>query len=176
MKDKGTHLNEDQILTSLVEKKDLPEERRRHLENCAVCQDKRTSFLSELEYLGKMAGEFTPRPQRKPVLPARESGRQRFRRLAFVSGFAAAVLVAILCSVILFSDSSKQNKVDLAVQSEVRLHLVEEILDEPALSRHYLDITVTSYSDFDEEFLKFVVPLEEEADSVQNFSVLSSKG
>ncbi|MBW2217613.1 MAG: hypothetical protein JRF34_10555 [Deltaproteobacteria bacterium] len=175
MKDKNIHLTEDQILLSLIDENDLPDEMRCHLEDCTACQDKRTSLLSELEYLGKMAGEFTPTPQKKSVLLVREPGRQRYHFPAFASGLAATVLVVFLCSVILFSDSSKQMKENPAVESEVRLHLVEDILDEPAISRHYLDITLTSDSYFDDEFLEFVIPLEEESNSIQGFSSLSFK-
>lgn len=175
MKDKKIHLNEDQILLSLIDENDLPEEMRSHLENCNACQDKRESLLSELECLGKMAGEFTPEPRKRPILPVRESGRKRYHFPAFATGLASAVLVAFLCNVVLFSDSPEQMKADLSVESEVRLHLMEEILEEPALSGPYLDITQTAYSYFDDEFLEFVVPEEEESNPLQGFSFLSFK-
>lgn len=173
MKDKKIHLNEDQVLLSLVDENDLPEEMRSHLGDCTACQDKRMSLLSELEYMGKMACEFTPTPQKRPILPAREPGRKRYHFPVFATGLASAVLVAFLCSIILFSDSPEQMKADLSVKSEVRLHLMEEILEEPALSGPYLDITQTAYSYFDDEFLEFVIPVEEEFDSVHGINIMT---
>ena len=80
-----------------------------------------------------------------------------------------------MCSVVLFSDSPEQMKASLSVNSEVRLYLMEEILEEPALSGHYLDITQTSYGYFDDEFLEFVVPVGEESNPLQGFSFLTLK-
>jgi len=173
MKDKKIHLNEDQILLSLIDENDLPKEMRSHLENCNACQDKRASLLSELECLGKMAGEFTPEPRQRPILPVRESGRKRYHFPVFATGLASAVLVVFLCSIIFFSGPSEQMNTDLSVKSEVRLHLMEEILEEPALSGPYLDITQTAYSYFDDEFLEFVIPEEEEFDSVHGINIMT---
>ena len=175
MKDKKIHLNEDQVLLSLVDENDLPEEMGSHLEDCEACQDKRASLLSELGCLGKMAAEFTPAPRKRPILPVRESERKKYHFPVFATGLASAVLLAFLCSVVLFSDPPEQIKANLSEKSEVRLHLMEEILEEPALSEHYLDITQTSYSYFDDEFLEFVIPVEEESNHLEGFSFLSFK-
>ena len=120
-----------------------------------------------------MAGEFTPAPRKRPILPVRESGRKRYHFPVFATGLASAVVVAFLCSVVLFSDSPEQMEADLSVKSEVRLHLMEEILEETALSGHYLDITQTSYSYFDDEFLEFVIPVEEGFDSVHGINIMT---
>ncbi len=173
MKEKKIHMNEDQVLLSLIDENDLPKEMRSHLEGCKACQDKRASLLSELECLGKMAGKFTPAPRKRPILPVRESGRKRYHFPVFATGLASAVVVAFLCSVVLFSDSPEQMEADLSVESEVRLHLMEEILEETALSGHYLDITQTSYSYFDDEFLEFVIPVEEGFDSVHGINIMT---
>ena len=122
-----------------------------------------------------MAGEFTPVPRKRPIPPVRESGRKRYHFPVFATGLASAVLVVFLCSIILLSDSPEQMKASLSVNSEVRLHMMEDILDESALSGHYLDITQTSYGYFDDEFLEFVIPVEEESNPLQGFSFLSFK-
>lgn len=175
MKGKNIHLKEDQILLCLVDENGLKEERRRHLEDCAACQDKRGSLLAELKYLGKMADEFTPAPKKKPGLPVRGVARQRFRLPALATGLATGLLVAFLVSVYIFSDSSRQMQTDLTMKGEVRLGLVEDILGESALSEHYLDMTASSYGFLDDEFLEFVVPPEEHADSSQGFLYLTSR-
>ncbi|MFC1824575.1 hypothetical protein ACFL9T_17855 [Thermodesulfobacteriota bacterium] len=170
MKDKTLHPDEDQILRSLVDDHGLPEKTRKHLEDCEACRHLRSSFQSELEFMGKMAGECTPAPLKKPVLPEPKPDRQQKYRLpVFAFGFAAAALVAVLSVFILFSDFSRELGTDLAVKSEVRMHLLEDILNESELSENYLDITSTDVSYFDDEFLEFVIPLEDEPDTARNF-------
>ena len=175
MKDRNTHLKEDQILLCLVDENGLKEEERRHLKDCAVCQDKRGSLLAELKYLGKMADEITPAPKKRPDLPVRGPARQRFRLPAVDTGLATGLLVAFLVSVHIFSDSSRQMQTDLTMKGEVPLGLVEEILVESALSEDYLNMTASSYGFLDDEFVEFVVPLEEMADSSQGFLYLTSR-
>ena len=173
MKGSEIHLNEDKILLSLVDKNDLSEEMRNHLEDCKACRDKRASLLSELECLGKMAGEFTPEPRKRPILQVQETRRKRFHFPVFATGLASAVLVVFLCSVTLLSDSPEQMKTGLSVNSGVRLHMMEDILEEPVLSGHYLDITQTSSNYFDDEFLEFVIPVGEEFDSVNGINIMT---
>ena len=175
MKNKNIHLKEDRILLCLVEENDLTEETRKHLEECPVCQEKRTSLLAELQIVGEMADEFTPAPKKKPDLPVEQPGRQRFRLPILGTGFATALLVAILVSMHLFSNSSSQLQTDLTLEREVRMGLFEEILVESALSEQYLDMTPSSYSFLDDEFLEFVVPLEEPSGSSQGFLYLTAK-
>jgi len=175
MKDKNIHLKEDQILLSLVEENDLSEEKRKHLKKCSVCRERKTSLLTELQHLGEMADAFTPVHKKKPALPVKQPGPQRFRLPILGTGFATAVLVAILVSVHLFSDSSRQMQTDLTLEREVQMGLFEEILVESALSEQYLDMTPSSYSFLDDEFLEFVVPLEEQTGSSQGFLHLTAR-
>jgi len=106
----------------------------------------------------------------------KQPGAQRFRRLPILgTGFATAVLVAILVSVHLFSDSSRQRRVEMTSERDVQMGLFEEILVESALPEQYLDMTPSSYSFLDDEFLEFVVPLEEQTGSSQSFLHLTAK-
>lgn len=175
MKEKDIHLNEDQVLLSLVDQGDLSEEMRNHLGDCKTCRDKRASLLLELESLGKMAGGFTPEPLKRPALPGRKPGRKRFHVPVFATGLASAALVVFLCGIVFFSGPTEQIKTGLSMNSEIRLHMMEDILEESALSGHYLDITQTSHSYFDDEFLEFMIPLEESSNALQGFSFLSFK-
>ena len=166
MKDKNIHLNEDQILLSLVEEHDLSEETRSHLLACLLCQEERTALMSELEHLGEMAKDFSPMPQNKPVLPFRESGHFIFNRPVLSAGFAVVLIIACLWSLTLFIDSSKQMTPGLSTDMKVDLYLMDDILEESALPEYYLDIGVASYTYFDEEFMDFVVPQGEGFNSV----------
>lgn len=165
MKDKSIHLNEDQILLSLVDVNDLSGDRKSHLLACSVCQERKAALMSELEHLGEMARAFVPLPQQKPALVIRESRHPGFRLPVFAAGFAVVLVIACLLSLVLFTDSSKQMTARLSTEMEADLYLVDDILEESALPEYYLDMAVASYSYFDDEFLEFVVPLEEEFNS-----------
>jgi len=166
MKDKSMHLNEDQILLSLADVNDLSEDIKSHLLACPVCQEKKTALMSELEHLGEMAKDFTPLPQQKPVVLFRESRHFSFRLPVFAAGIAVVLVIACLLSLVLFTDSSKQMTARLSTEIEADLYLLDEILEESSLPEYYLDIAVASYSYFDDEFLEFVTPLEEQFNSV----------
>lgn len=167
MKETRAHLNEEQIVLSLVDENDLPEAMRRHLKECLTCRNRRKSLAAELDHLGKMASELAPVPQRKPVVSSRKSRRFSFRFPVFASAVAVLVLAVFLFRVVLFTDSSRQHiDANLATQADVRLYLVGELLAESPLPECYRDITLGSYSYFDDDFLEFVAPLEEHIDSV----------
>lgn len=174
MKEKTNHPDEDQILRSLVDDYDLPEKMRKHLEDCEACRHLKASLQSELQLLGRTAAECTPAPLKRPALPKPEPGSaQKYRLPLFASGFAAAALVAFFGFFILFSDVSEELGTELAVNSEVRMHLLEDILNESELSENFLDITSTDVSYLDDEFMEFVIPLEEEPDTINSFSLRS---
>jgi len=169
MKDKDIHLNEDQILVSLVGEEDLSVEKRRHLLDCDVCQAKRMTLMSELERLGEMARDFAPLPEKKVVIPLREPRHFSFRLPAFAAGLALIVLIASVWSLMFFADSSKQMSqmtAQLSRGTEISLDLVDDILGESILPQYYLDIFAASYSYFDDEFLEFLVPVEVPSNSV----------
>ncbi len=76
------------------------------------------------------------------------------------------LIIMCLISFQLFTDSSKQITTRLAMETEEDLYLLEDILEESALPEYYLDIAVTFNSYFDDEFLEFITPMEEESNSV----------
>jgi hypothetical protein len=166
MKDRDTHLNEDQIIVSLMDENDLTEDMKGHLLACPACQEKRTALISELENLGKMAKDLTPLPKRKPVLPVRESRRFGVGLPIFAAGSIAAVVIAFLGSIVFFNEPSKQMGAQLSTETGADFYLMDDIFGESALPEYYLDIAGASYSYFDDEFLEFIVPLEEDSNSV----------
>ncbi len=166
MKDKTPHLSEDQILLSIVDENDLSDHMKSHLLSCSVCQDRKAVFISDLECLGRMAKDFTPLPRKTPVPSLRKSPRFGFRLPVFAAGLAVVMIIAFLWSRAYFTDPSKQMSAQLWTEAKVDLYLIDDILEESALPEYYLDIAVASYSYLDDEFLEFIVPVEEPDDSV----------
>lgn len=174
MKDKAFHLTEGQILLGLVEENDLSERARGHLETCAVCREKRLSLVTELQYLGEMAHEFTP-ASRNITLPVKQPKPKRFRFPVLGTGFATAVLLTLLVGIHLFWSPSRQMQVEKVPEGDAQTVFFEEILVESALSEKLLDLTPSSYGFLDDEFMEFIVPLEEQSGSSQGFLYLTAK-
>ncbi len=166
MKDKSIHLNEDQILLSVVDENDLPEDIKSHLLGCPVCWRKKKAFVLELDRLGEKAKDFTSDLKQKPVLLDRKPWNPFPRLPIFAAGSALVLIIVLALSLILFTDSSKQMTSKLSTEKEDYVYLLDEILEEPYLPVHYLDITAASNSYFDDEFVEFVVPLEDQFNSV----------
>jgi anti-sigma factor RsiW len=166
MKGRIDHLNEEQIIDAVIDGGALEEEQRRHLETCPLCREEKAALTSELDHLGQMAANFTPAPQRRPFIPVRESRLLTFRRMVFATGFAAALLVALIWGPALLSDPRIQEVAEFSDDGEMDLFFVEDILEESALPDHYLDMAASSQSYFDEEFMELLIPSGEYNDSV----------
>ncbi len=63
---KNNHLSEDELLTAMIDKDDLPITARDHLSECPQCREQMKTLEGELDTLGRMAERFSPR-QRKQV-------------------------------------------------------------------------------------------------------------
>lgn len=166
MKVRVGHLNEGQIIDAVIDEKGLKEAPRRHLEMCPLCREEKAALTAELDRLGQMAVNFTPAPQRRPFIAARESRPLAFRRMALAAGFAAALLVALIWGPTFFSDPRIQEVAELSDEDQMDLFLVEDILEESALPEHYMDMAASSPSYFDEEFMELLIPSGEYDDSV----------
>ncbi len=166
MKGRIGHLTEEQIITAVVDEEGLKEEQRRHLQTCPLCREERAALTSGLERLGQLAAHFTPAPQRRPAIPNREPRPLRFRGVAFATGFAAALLVALIWGPAFLSDSPRQMVAEFSEETAMTLFLVEDILEESALPDDYSDLVAVSEGYFDDEFMEFLVPDEGYENSV----------
>ncbi len=166
MSARNGHLNEEQIIDAVIDEGGLKEEQRRHLETCTVCREEKADLKLKLDRLGQMAADYTPEPQTSPSISVPESRFLTFRRMAFATGFAAAVIVALIWGPAFFSDPGIQEVAVVSGEEEIDVFLVEDILEESALPDHYLEMAASSSSYFDEEFMDLVIPSEEYDDSV----------
>ncbi len=169
MKPKEFHLNEDQILCSVVDEKDLTVNMQYHLSACPVCHQKKQQFGQELGRLGLMAKAFAPLPREKVRLLEKPGFFEKFgfypiKKAAFAAGFAVVLIMAgITWQLGTFTDSQEKMMTHLVWEMEDDQQLMVEIreLEEYELPDFYLDIYGGSHGYFDEEFLNFVAPLEE---------------
>jgi hypothetical protein len=166
MKNKSIHLSQDQILLSLVDDNDLSEDIKIHLLGCPACRRKKMAFVLELDRLGEKAKYFAPDVKQNPAFLFQKAQYSFIRRPIYAVGLALVLITVLSLSILLFTDSSKQMTTQLSTEKENYLYLLDEILEEPYLPDPYLDITVASNSYFDDEFVEFIVPMEDPVNSI----------
>ena len=161
----SSHLDDDQLLTAVVDEAELPASAREHLSECVRCLNQKAGFEQDLTRLGQLAQRFVPSsPKRHVSISLKEPRGPYWRgqgwRIGRTVAMATAAVVAGLWLSILFISSPERRMADLNQQMWEDHRLMTEIslLEENALPPVYFDIAGESYSDFDEEFMQFVVP------------------
>ncbi len=168
MNSKNLHLNEDQVIRSVVAENDLPATVRNHLSTCLVCQGKKQQIEQELSTLGRMASEFAPLPRREVRLPFYKPRSLWSWRPAFVAGFAAVLLIAGIWWYALVTTSQEKMMSRIMRETKKDEQLMAEIyaLEEYAPVDLYPDVSAESDVGYFDEFLRFVSPLEVNQNSV----------
>ena len=157
---KVAHFDEDQIIVSIVDESDLPEQHRTHLESCPACRERRGALMAQLEEMGHMARELAPRPRGVSLPEPKVSWGLSFRWPVLASGLASLVIIAAVWSLILFHGPQIQMAPGSAGQQVVGLPFIEDILEEPVLPEYFQDMALVSFDYFDDGFMDFVVPVE----------------
>jgi len=165
MKNNAVHLNENQLIRSVIAENDLSLAARNHLLTCPVCQEKKQQFEKELDRLGFMAKACVPMFRKKIPIFSQKKNRRLFRQIA-VAGFATLILLTVgIFRDPLFKDSqeNQMSQSQLIKEMEEDRKLMTEIhaLEENPLPDFYMDISVESYGDMNDEFMEFVVPSKE---------------
>ena len=157
---KEDHLDEDQIIVSIVDENDLPKKLKSHLDACPVCQEGKKALMAQLEEMGRMAKELAPRPQGIVLPEPKVSWGLSFRWPVVASGLASLVIIAAVWGLMLFRGPQMEMAPGFAGQQVVGLVFIEDILEESALPSYYLDIAVASFEYFDDDFMDFIAPME----------------
>ena len=154
------HLNKEQLYKAIIDESQLLPSEKVHLSDCSECRTLLESFEKDLKLLGQTAERFVPLPKKRTVLYKKTGGNFSFgRRTAF-----AAAIIIIFFVISMYSDSMKllfHNKTDFA-DSELYYEdiLITEVnnLVENSLPAQYLFISEEDNTDYDEDFIDFVVP------------------
>ena len=162
--DKDFHLDEDQILRAVVDEADLPRSVREHLSTCPLCRANKEQLEQDLNRLGRMAERFTPLPGKRVSLPEpKPRGGMDWvwnRRVAFgITAMTALLIIFVWWSPLLrtIPETGTGTLIQEFWESD-QLMTDVSMLVENALPPVFLDITGESDSEFDEEFMQFVVP------------------
>lgn len=174
MKDNPIHLDENELIWAVIAEDELRFGVRKHLSACPVCQKKKQQFEKELDRLGFMSENYAPMPRKKiPIISQEKSRVWLFRPVA--AGFAAVILLTVgVFWEPLFKGSQENQLADLIHEMEQDQQLMTEIraLEENLLPDFYMDISVESYGYMNDEFMEFVVPVEETRNREGPFGLL----
>ncbi len=162
-KNNGSHLNEEQIYKAIIDESQLLSSENEHLSDCPECRTAVESFQNDLKLLGQTAESFVPLPKRRMILYEKTVKNSLF---GWGTSFAAAITILFFV-ITMHSDSmklifdNKDNKTDItnsALYYEDILMTQVNILIENPLPAKYLFISDEDNTDYDEDFIDFVVP------------------
>jgi hypothetical protein len=172
MRSRDIHLNEERLICSVVDQNDLSADEQNHLFTCSVCQGEKQQLEQELTNLGRMAKEFAPLPE-KNIIPLLQESLQKPRsswswRPVFAAGF---VVILLIVGIWMYSPFKRYQEYKIAklierMKDDEKLMAEIRSLEEQALSGFYMDISGESYRYVDDEFLEFILPLEENHNSI----------
>ena len=166
--DDRDHLSERQFMQALVDVADLPTAASKHVSDCDVCRRRLEHCRRNLAAVGNMARRLAPPPPRHLPLTIDMSPAPLgwFVRWRAVGGLALVGAVALLLIGGLFwarlDDSPRPIMANRLPWPSDPLMVETGMLTENALPRIFLDLTGESDPILDDEFIRFVVPSEED--------------
>jgi hypothetical protein len=162
------HLNEEQLIQSVVDASDLPDAVQAHLAECGRCLAGKNSFELEMKTLSQKAEQFAPQPQRRIILPAIKTKKPFWNLLDWRNLIAAAVTVAAVFILVwgthLVHHPSEPGAENLTADMAESKKLMTEVntLVDNALPPFYLVLSGEKNAGSDEEFYQFLIPTIEE--------------
>ncbi|MCD6571565.1 MAG: hypothetical protein J7L53_12770 [Deltaproteobacteria bacterium] len=163
--EKGSHLDKDQLLWAVVDEAELSSELRDHLSTCPLCRAEKERIEQDLARLGQMAQRFAPSPRREVLLPVEESRNSSLWSWDWRVVLGAAMTTALVILVVswsLFFKITPEDRLARLTQEmweDERLMTEISMLEEDPLPQLFLDVSAESFSEIDEEFIEFIVPI-----------------
>jgi hypothetical protein len=162
--DNEQHLDEQQLIQTVVDENDLPRSAQTHLGTCHQCRSDKESFEQELAALGQIAERYAPQPQKPIVMPVQETKDTRWAFLNWRHAIGAAAAVAIVV-IVFWGSTTLRNLTGLPTTGspselmEARQLMTEvNMLVDNALPPLYLEISAEYKPDYDKEFYQFLIP------------------
>jgi hypothetical protein len=162
------HLDEEQLIQSVVDVSDLPDFVQAHLAECGQCLAGKNSFELEMATLSQKAERLAPKPQRRIILPVQKTKKPFWNLLDWQNLAAAAATVAAVFILVWgtnlvrnLSDPGTEKLTADMVESERLMREVNTLVDN-ALPPFYLVLSGENSAGYDEEFYQFLIPAIEE--------------
>jgi hypothetical protein len=162
------HLDDEQLIQSVVDASDLPGSVQAHLAECGQCLAGKNSFELEMTTLSQKAEQFAPQPQRRIMLPAQKS-KNPFRNLLDWHNLVAAAATVAAVFILVWgtnlvrnlSEPGIENLTADMVESERLMTEVKTLVDN-ALPPFYLVLSGENNAGYDDDFYQFLIPTIEE--------------
>jgi hypothetical protein len=154
------HLNDDQIIRSLVDKADLPIDLQEHLTTCPQCQTARKRLGGAVERLGERAIRSAPSFKKTIRIPEKQAIGNTWRPWGWLSLSAvgaAALAVTLMISLNTYRQRSLAGLYDEMIKDE-RLLTEINVLEKSDLPQTWLDISGDSEVNINEEMLEVITP------------------
>jgi len=158
------HLQDEQILWAIIDKTELGEEVQQHLLSCQHCKGKVARFNDDLQEFGDNARQAVPPCSRTVKLPAVKPSRSVFNGgwLPFFGAAAMAGLVVFFYFMGLHPVTPVQlstlQGTESLLEDEVLMREISALVESPLSGDVYEIIGEESGTDYDEDFLDFIVP------------------
>ena len=166
--DNVLHLDEEQLIQSVVDAADLPESVQAHLAECGQCKAGKNSFELEMTTLSQKAEQFAPEPQRRIILPVQKTKKTlwnmlQWQNLVAIAATVTAVFILVWGTNLMrnLSEPGTENLRAEMVEAEQLMTEVNTLVDN-ALPAFYLEISGEKNADYDEEFYQFLIPTVED--------------
>ena len=167
------HLSNEDIVWAIVDSDRLDAARKRHLQTCRKCRQEKDYLAHLLENTGQIAADGVPVPTPAPSFEGRRARRSGSARIGWRAALAGTVLVLLAFTVGRYLPIKQRPTVpDSPVapvadynDSEAWMSEVNE-LTENALPQVFLDIAGQIEPGINDEFIEFIVPTEENDDSL----------
>ena len=157
------HLNDDQIIRSVIDEAELPRHIKNHLDRCPECREEKIRLERDLTALGDAASRFAPRPRRVVVLPERKE-----KSLGWLAGHHSWALASGVCAVLVVFflgwnlfirlPQGRLAGVEEEMQKDGQFMVEINDLVENPLPQVYRAISGEGYAEVDEDLMDFVVP------------------
>lgn len=160
----GRHMNEDELILSVIDKNDLAEDVRKHLETCSECQRQATEFETGLSGMGQLAQAYSPHPYRKIRF---DSGpKPVFKKPLPALAAAFAIMLAIAGTWWLAPDDGLKTRTtaQLTLEMEQDTLLLEEVAEIVTLAEESYSPAIFTEANghYSQEFMEFVIPFEDD--------------
>lgn len=166
------HLSHDELLVAAVDRTDLPDGRKAHLEDCPGCQRELSRVIGRLTRLGRMAADMTPQPSKRFRLPEKSEPSLRW---LIKPSWAMAVAATLLLGITIWhpqwlSGPDQQEVAVIDLSADRRLMVAVDDLVDNALPEDYQQLAALSdplpLSDeyIEDDLLDWIVPPLDEED------------
>jgi len=163
--DNNGHLKDEELVTAVVDEKDLTDQARAHLNACIQCRQRLLHLEEQLGRIGQYAHRHSPVPSCRSIDYA--GTRTVFwGRYSYALGTAVMSAILIIAvswglSVHQVSEQSVSSLIQEMIEDERFIAEISRLEEDPLL-QGYQEDNVKVDGMMDEDFIRFIIPIDAE--------------